>query len=100
MNDLNLLLDLRDRVKLSHIFFLACGLALVKIVSHLYQLARKWSSPLRHLPGPDMDSWIFGHSYTLLQDQNTTIWERWAERYGSTMRLRGYCGVGFDLPYN
>ncbi|KAB5588790.1 Cytochrome P450 family protein [Ceratobasidium theobromae] len=39
-----------------------------------------------------MDSWIFGHSYTLLQDQNTTIWERWAERYGSTMRLRGYCG--------
>lgn len=93
------LADLGGQVTLNRVLFLTCGLAFVKFSPHVYQLFRRWCSPLRNLPGPKNDSLILGHLYTLMQEQTSDIVERWTGKHGKTLRCRGLLGVGSERGY-
>lgn len=87
-----ILANLSDQVTPKRLLFLAGGIALIRFRHQIYIPVRDWFSPLRHLPGPEADSWILGHLLTLLHGQTTTIWEEWIEKYGKTFRFRGLLG--------
>ncbi|KAG8743143.1 hypothetical protein FRC10_000360 [Ceratobasidium sp. 414] len=87
--DLN---TLSRHLTLKNVFYALCGLAVVKFRNYLYWPIHSWKSPLRYLDGPENDSFFFGHFIKLLNEQGSTMYEKWVERHGKTFRYRGFVG--------
>ena len=66
-------------------------LHLLRKVGRLFFL--RFSSPLRHLPGPPNDHWFFGNLKTIAQAETPVTQEKWMEQYGPTMAYTGIFGV-------
>jgi hypothetical protein len=90
---------LTQHVSLSNLLCVACGLIAWKFRGDISWLINSWLSPLRHLAGPENESIFLGNLLTLAKAQNTTIWEDWVEKYGKTLRYRGFFGVCHALLY-
>ncbi|CEL63637.1 Cholesterol 24-hydroxylase OS=Mus musculus GN=Cyp46a1 PE=2 SV=1 [Rhizoctonia solani AG-1 IB] len=86
------LADITDQVTLKHLFFVACGVAIIKLRHSIIQPIRNWRSPLRNLQGPPNESLILGHLGVLQDAQTSDIWERWIDKYGKTFRWRRFFG--------
>ncbi|KAJ3846583.1 cytochrome P450 [Lentinula lateritia] len=57
---------------------------------------RKYMSILRrlpNLPGPPTSSWLFGHAMNIEHSPIGAHYNIWAEKYGSTYRLKGVFGI-------
>lgn len=54
---------------------------------------KRFTSPLRHLPGPPSDHWLFGNFKVIADSENSVPQERWMEQYGPTMAYPGMFGV-------
>ncbi|KZT02793.1 cytochrome P450 [Laetiporus sulphureus 93-53] len=48
------------------------------------------SSPLRSLPGPPSPSWIYGNLRQIFTTGSVRMQEIWVERYGETIRYKGW----------
>ncbi|THU90836.1 cytochrome P450 [Dendrothele bispora CBS 962.96] len=55
-------------------------------ISRLY---RKLFPHLRYLPGPKNPQLLYGNFIEIADDDNASIHEKWAEKYGPTYRLNG-----------
>ncbi|CAE7228755.1 unnamed protein product [Rhizoctonia solani] len=75
---------------LRNFLYLAGGIILIKIAEGVYYPIRKLFSPLRELPGPPNESFIFGNLKRIFASPNSIIHESWLEEYGSTIRYRGF----------
>ncbi|KAJ1300945.1 hypothetical protein OPQ81_003371 [Rhizoctonia solani] len=79
-----------EYVTLKNLLYLSGGIVLIKIGEGIYQPIRKLFSPLRELPGPSNESFIFGNLKRIFAAPNSVIHESWLEEYGSTLRYRGF----------
>ncbi|CAE6474246.1 unnamed protein product [Rhizoctonia solani] len=70
--------------------YLAGSIIIIKIAEGVYYPIRKLFSPLRELPGPSNESFIFGNLKRIFASPNSVIHESWLEEYGSTIRYRGF----------
>lgn len=53
----------------------------------------QFTSPLRHLPGPPSDHWLYGNAQAIIKAENSTCQEAWMEQYGPTLAYKGFFGV-------
>lgn len=88
-----ILATLSSELTFSRVLVLTTGFALIKLRHQISRPVYNWGSPLRHLPGPAMDSYIFGNLYTLLQETDNMVIERWIEKHGKTFRFRRFFGA-------
>ncbi|TFK22664.1 cytochrome P450 [Coprinopsis marcescibilis] len=66
---------------------------LYRILSFFYQ---EWTSPLKVLPGPPSQSWLFGNFKTAsaaLWEMPGPIHEQWVKEYGNTIVYKGILGM-------
>ena len=47
---------------------------------------RNSRSPLRNLPGPKSQSWLYGNIKTILEKGHTVAWDEWMSTYGKTFQ--------------
>ncbi|CAE6450061.1 unnamed protein product [Rhizoctonia solani] len=87
------LADLIDQLTPKHLFFIACGVAIIKLRHDILRPVRNWRSPLRNLQGPQNENLIFGHLAMLQEAQTGDVWERWIDKYGKTFRWRRFFGA-------
>ena len=50
-----------------------------------YQI-RNAKSPLRQLPGPPSQSWLYGNLKYILESGQSAAWDEWMATYGKTFR--------------
>ncbi|KAF9234848.1 cytochrome P450 [Melanogaster broomeanus] len=48
------------------------------------------TSPLRHLPGPEGTSWIYGHLRDVFNGESFVLHEEWVKEYGHTLKYKGF----------
>ncbi|KEP48914.1 cytochrome P450 family protein [Rhizoctonia solani 123E] len=79
-----------DYVTSRNLLYLAGSILIIKIAEGIYYPIRKLFSPLRELPGPPNESFIFGNLKRVFAAPNSVVHESWLEKYGSTVRYRGF----------
>ncbi|KAG9084632.1 hypothetical protein FS749_005084, partial [Ceratobasidium sp. UAMH 11750] len=84
--------SLIGHITVQNVLYLLCPLLFLMFKDSLLRVINSWGSPLRHLPGPKSDSLVAGNLGYLMGAQNSTVWEEWVEKYGKTMRIRGFFG--------
>ncbi|KAG9081114.1 hypothetical protein FS749_007831 [Ceratobasidium sp. UAMH 11750] len=84
--------SLVEHLTVRNVLCLACTVAIVKYRDNLLWVVNSWRSPLRHLAGPKNENLILGNLMSLVKAQNSTVWEEWVEKYGKTLRYRGFFG--------
>ncbi|KZW00396.1 cytochrome P450 [Exidia glandulosa HHB12029] len=50
------------------------------------------TTPLRHLPGPKSESFIWGNLRAIFKADNSVIHEQWVKEYGKTFRYHAFLG--------
>ncbi|CCM05373.1 uncharacterized protein FIBRA_07589 [Fibroporia radiculosa] len=48
----------------------------------------KQNSPLRHVPGPPVSSWLYGHAKEIYGSEIAVVQEKWSETYGNTFKYK------------
>ncbi|KAG9084063.1 hypothetical protein FRC06_004251, partial [Ceratobasidium sp. 370] len=84
--------SLVEHLTIRNVFCLACAVAVVRYRNNLLWVVNSWRSPLRHLSGPNNENLVLGNMMSLVKAQNSTVWEEWVEKYGKTLRYRGFFG--------
>lgn len=63
----------------------------------LYKVASRllhpYFSSLKHLPGPDSSSFIYGNVKELRDIEKSTLFEDWTRKYGKVMKIHLLFGV-------
>ncbi|KAG9077261.1 hypothetical protein FRC06_009007, partial [Ceratobasidium sp. 370] len=80
---------MRKYIPLYKLPYLLGSIVVVKVAQWSYWTIRKPFSPLRRLPGPKSESFIWGNLKQVLSSPNLTIYEEWSEIYGSTFAYQG-----------
>ncbi|KAG9094931.1 hypothetical protein FS749_011509 [Ceratobasidium sp. UAMH 11750] len=73
-----------------NLLYVSSGLVLLRVGRWFYFPIRRLFSPLRHLPGPRNESFLFGNLRRIFAAQNSVIHEAWIKEYGSTYVYRGF----------
>ncbi|KAG8740823.1 hypothetical protein FRC10_003851 [Ceratobasidium sp. 414] len=84
--------SLTEHITIQNVLGLVCTLAIFMYRDNLLWAVNSWRSPLRHLAGPKNDNLALGNQVYLMKKQNSTVWEEWVEKYGKTLRIRGFFG--------
>ncbi|PCH43005.1 cytochrome P450 [Wolfiporia cocos MD-104 SS10] len=70
---------------------LSLGVAVFLVWTAIRILVAPLVSPLRDLPGPPRDNWLYGHIRQFNQNEDAaTLQQSWAETYGPTLRMKGW----------
>ena len=79
--------------------FSAIGIFALYKVARL--LLRPYFSPLRDLPGPPRESFIYGHTKEMrIAVSDSGFLSNWFEKYGNVMKISlliGVCVLGFEF---
>ena len=54
---------------------------------------RNSKSPLRKIPGPQPQSWLFGNVKEIFERGTTAAWDEWMSTYGKTYRYSSLFSV-------
>ncbi|CCO34133.1 hypothetical protein BN14_08225 [Rhizoctonia solani AG-1 IB] len=81
---------LSEYATFKNFIYICGGIVLFKVAEGAYYPIRKLFSPLRELPGPSNESFIFGNLKRIFAAPNSVIHEAWLEEYGSTLTYRGF----------
>ena len=74
------------------VFLGLLAIALWKLVPLLVRILKP--NPIRDLPGPPSDHWLWGNFKAIQEEDNSVPQERWIEKYGShSITYRGLFGV-------
>ena len=65
--------------------FLAAPLVVFVYAFVKYRI-RNSRSPLRKLPGPKSQSWLYGNIKEILEKGQSVAWDEWASTYGKTFQ--------------
>jgi len=55
-------------------------------------LLAPYTSTLKDLPGPPSPSWLYGNLKDIFKAENSVLHEAWVEKYGNTLKYRGWLG--------
>ncbi|KAI0364501.1 cytochrome P450 [Pilatotrama ljubarskyi] len=56
-------------------------------------LIRPFTTPLKNLPAPPSQSWIWGNLKAIHEEDNSVPQERWASEYGPTIMYKGFLNI-------
>lgn len=65
--------------------FLATPL-IVFVYTFVKYRIRSYRSPLRKLPGPKSQSWLYGNVGEILEKGQSVAWDEWTSTYGKTFQ--------------
>lgn len=65
---------------------------LYKLVSFVWN--EYISNPLNDFPGPPSPGWLYGNLQQIWDAENSVMHEQWVGEYGSTIKYKGFLGVG------
>ncbi|KAG8768680.1 hypothetical protein FRC12_005439 [Ceratobasidium sp. 428] len=82
--------NILDYLNAKNLLYICGSIFLFKLGRWLYLPIRKIFSPLRHLPGPTNESFIFGNLRRIFAAQNSVVHEVWIKQYGPTYVYRGF----------
>ena len=83
-------------VKLLGLFVLIRGTsALYKLIKFIWR--ENISNPLADLPGPPSPNWLYGNIQQIVDNDLSTIFERWTSEYGNTIKFQDLFGVSVLL---
>ncbi|QRV72227.1 cytochrome P450 family protein [Ceratobasidium sp. AG-Ba] len=81
--------DLEHYATLYNAAVLFGGIVSVRLAQLLQQHVKTVFSPLRKLPGPKVEHFIWGNLKQVMLSPNLIIYDQWAEKYGSTFAYQG-----------
>jgi hypothetical protein len=56
---------------------------------------RNAKSPLRNLPGPPSQSWLYGNAKYIIERGQSVAWDEWMATYGKTFQYPSMFNVRF-----
>ena len=68
---------------------------LISIFVFVKQQIRGARSPLRKLPGPPSQSWLFGNVMYIFEKGQSVAWDEWIATYGKTFQYPSMFNVRF-----